>query len=153
MYFNIRANTPLYSTIFLAALFFISLDSKASDLNVLWKKNCPNNSLCFEHPATLLPINIKIIDSDAGKLIDENMTLHFDLGWYASLFTEMTNATITYKEINGHQAKILVQENKMALSISTKTNKIRFAMLIEFKKSLDIQKGLRIFNSVHLRLE
>ena len=149
----IRLNTTFIFCSFILVLFFNSVTCEANNNQVKWKKSCPIKRLCFEHPKELSPMDIQIIDSNAGQFNGKNMTLSYDLGWYASLFDEMTKATITQTVIDGHSAKILVQDNRMALSISKKSEMIRFAMLIEYSEGLELEQGLRIFNSIRLRMK
>ena len=113
-----------------------------------WVTSCPNNDLCFDHPKNLVPANVQIIDSNAGQYHSDNLTLTYDLGWYASQFNEMANAIIEPVTIDCHSANILIQKNRMALRIPKVSGKIRFSMLLEFKESLQLEQGKRIFNSI-----
>ncbi|MCW9082601.1 MAG: hypothetical protein OQK09_13900, partial [Colwellia sp.] len=85
---------------------------------------------------------------NAGQYTSENLTLVYDLGWYASQFTEMSNATAETTSIDGHCANIFIQGNRMALSVPKVSGKIRFSMLLEFKDTLQVEQGRRIFNSI-----
>ncbi|OUR63043.1 hypothetical protein A9Q74_02200 [Colwellia sp. 39_35_sub15_T18] len=113
-----------------------------------WIESCPNSHLCFEHPENLMPVNVQIIDSNAGQYHNDSLTLTYDLGWYASQFSEMTNAIIEPVKIDGHRARILIQANRMALSVPKISDKVRFSMLLEFKGALQLEQGRRIFNSI-----
>lgn len=113
-----------------------------------WIESCPNNHLCFKHPENLMAVNVQVIDSNAGQYHSESLTLTYDLGWYASQFSEMTNATVEPVTINGYCANILIQDNRMALSVPKISDKVRFSMLLEFKGALQLEQGRRIFNSI-----
>lgn len=117
-----------------------------------WLEFCPSSQLCFERPLSLLPADVLIIDSIAGQLENENFTLFYDLGIYASTFQELTNASAEPIKIDGHQGEILIQKNKMALTIPTVSGRIGFAMLIEFKNSSQPEQGKRIFKSIKFNL-
>ena len=100
------------------------------------------------HPQDLHPVQVQIIDSNAGQYQNDNIVLTYDLGWYASQFNEMSDARIEPIEIDGLSASILVLDNRMALKIPQVKGKVRFSMLIEFKKDLQLEKGRKIFNSI-----
>ena len=100
------------------------------------------------HPQDLQPVLTQAIDSIAGQYQNSNIVLSYDLGWYASQFNEMSEAKIEPVEIDGLAASILVQDNRMALRIPQVKGKIRFSMLIEFKKEPQLEQGRRIFNSI-----
>ena len=100
------------------------------------------------HPPDLQPVQIQIIDSNAGQYQNNYIVLSYDLGWYASQFNEMSEGKIESVEIDGLSASILVLDNRMALRIPQVNGKVRFSMLIEFKKELQLEQGRRIFNSI-----
>lgn len=114
----------------------------------IWTKKCPNDNFCFMHPQDLQPIQNQIIDSNAGQYQNDNIVLSYDLGWYASQFNEMKEAKIDPIEIDGLSASILVHNKRMALRVPQVKGKVRFSMLIEFKKELQLEQGRRIFNSI-----
>jgi hypothetical protein len=93
-----------------------------------------------------------MIDSLAGQLENEHLTLYYDLGLYSSTFTELTSAVKKPVVVNGHKGTILIVKNKMALTIPHVSDNMRFSMLIEFKGSLQREKGERIFNSIKFNL-
>jgi hypothetical protein len=100
------------------------------------------------HPQDLQPVQIQMIDSNAGQYQNNNIVLSYDFGWYASQFNEMSEAKIEPIEIVGLSASILVYNKRMALKIPQVKGKVRFSMLIEFKKELQLEQGRRIFNSI-----
>jgi len=99
-----------------------------------------------------MPSNVLAIDSITGQLNNKNITLTYDLGWYASKFNELTSATSEPIVIDGHHGKLLLQGNKMALSVPKVTGKIAFSMLIEFKNTKELEQGRKIFKSVKFNL-
>ena len=117
-----------------------------------WLEFCPNSQLCFERPPNLIPADVQIIDSIAGQLESEDFTLFYDLGRYASKFQELSSASTELVKIDGYQGKILIQHNKMALTIANISGKAGFSMLIEFKNIVDLEQGKRIFKSVKFNL-
>tara|TARA_R110000744_G_scaffold58571_1_gene122238 strand:- start:1533 stop:1979 length:447 start_codon:yes stop_codon:yes gene_type:complete len=135
------------------ALLYIS-PSNSQDKKPLsnWLEFCPNSQLCFERPRSLIPAEVLIIDSIAGQLENENFTLFYDLGLYSSTFDELTTASSEPVIIDGHRGKILIQKNKMALTIPNVAEKVGFAMLIEFKNVTQLELGRRIFKSVKFKL-
>lgn len=142
-----------YGKLVLITSFLSLLHSSASnsqDKKPLdnWLKFCPNSQLCFDRPLDLIPADVLIIDSIAGQLEHENFILFYDLGQYASTFGELTNASAEPIEIDGHPGTILIEQKKMALTIPTVSGKMGFAMLIEFKSSIQHDYGRRIFNSI-----
>lgn len=132
----------------LALLFVSTSHSKTATNQQRWVESCPNKQLCFKHPDNLMPVNVQIIDSNAGQLHSDNLTLTYDLGWYASQFNEMTSATVEPIIIDGRCANILFQDNRMALSVAKVSGKVRFSMLLEFKGTPDFAHGRKIFNSI-----
>jgi len=100
------------------------------------------------HPQDLQPVQVQIIDSNAGQYQNDNIVLSYDLGLYASQFNEMSDAKIEPIKIDGLSASILVHNKRMALKIPQVKGKVRFSMLIEFKKELQLEQGRRIFNSI-----
>jgi hypothetical protein len=94
------------------------------------------------------PVKNQIIDSNAGQYQNDNIVLYYDLGWYSSQFNEMSGAKTEPVEIDGLSATILVHNKRMALKIPQVKGKVRFSMLIEFKKELQLEQGLKIFNSL-----
>ncbi|MGL1959055.1 MAG: hypothetical protein OCD00_17280 [Colwellia sp.] len=130
-------------------LFFLNTShgENSADKSI-WIESCPNNNFCFMHPQDLHPVKIQIIDSNAGQYQNDNTELSYDLGWYASQFNEMREAQIDSIEIDGLSASILVQNKRMALRIPQVKGKVRFSMLIEFKKELQLEQGRRIFTSI-----
>lgn len=133
---------------FLALLFVSSSRGDLEQKQQRWIKSCPNEGVCFEHPENLIPANVQIIDSNAGQFRSDNLTLTYDLGWYASQFNEMTKATIEPVTIDCRSANMLIQDNRMALSVPKVSGKVRFSMLLEFKDTLQLEHGRRIFNSI-----
>jgi len=129
-------------------LLFMKTSDAAEQNQKKWIESCPNSHLCFEYPENLIAANIQIIDSNAGQYHNDSLTLTYDLGWYASQFSEMANAIIEPVTIDGHCARILIQDNRMALSVPKISGKVRFSMLLEFKDTLQIEQGRRIFNSI-----
>ncbi len=132
----------------LALLFASASRSEVAQKQQKWLESCPNSHLCFQHPEDLTPVKVQIIDSNAGQYRSENLTLTYDLGWYASQFNEMTKAAVEPVKIDGHPASILIQANRMALHVPKVSGQIRFSMLIEFKDKLQLEQGHRIFNSI-----
>tara|TARA_R110000737_G_scaffold260356_2_gene268699 strand:- start:83 stop:529 length:447 start_codon:yes stop_codon:yes gene_type:complete len=135
------------------SLMYIS-PSNSQDKKPLsnWIEFCPNSQLCFERPLSLIPAEVIIIDSIAGQLDNEDFTLFYDLGLYASTFGELTTASSEPIIIDGHLGKVLIEKNKMALSIQSLAGKMGFAMLIEFKNVIQLEQGRRIFKSVKFKL-
>ncbi|ASP47062.1 hypothetical protein [Cognaticolwellia beringensis] len=133
-------------------LFFInpvnSHDTKQLDK---WLEHCPNNQFCFEHPVSLILANVQAIDSIAGQLENKNLILTYDLGRYASTFSELSSATSELIIIDGHHGRILIQQNKMALTIANVSGNTSFSMLIEFKNTIELDQGKRIFKSVKFK--
>jgi len=117
-----------------------------------WLKFCPTSQLCFERPKNLKPIDLPMIDSISGQLNNENMILFYDLGRYSSTFRELSSASSELVKIDGYQGKILIQKSKMALTIANISGKAGFSMLIEFKNTVDLEQGRRIFNSLKFNL-
>ncbi len=132
----------------LVLLFMSTSPSAAEQDQQKWLESCPNSHLCFEHPENLIPVKVQIIDSNAGQYHNDSLTLTYDLGWYASQFSEMSSAAIEPVTIDGHCARILIQDSRMALSVPKISGQIRFSMLLEFKDKLQLEQGRRIFNSI-----
>lgn len=146
----------LGKSVFIVAFFTLLYTGPVSSHNVEqvnnWLEYCPNSQLCFKHPSTLIPADLPVIDSIAGQLSNDSMTLFYDLGRYTSTFSELADATSEVIKVDGHQGKILIQQKKMALTIPTIFGELGFSMLIEFKNSLDIEQGKKIFKSVKFNL-
>lgn len=117
-----------------------------------WLEFCPNSQLCFERPLNLIPANVQTIDSIAGQLDNKDFSLFYDLGRYASKFPELSSASSELVKIDNYQGRILVQRNKMALTVPNISGKTAFSMLIEFKDVVDLERGRRIFKSVKFNL-
>ena len=133
----------------LLSLLFINPTSSRDTKQVdHWLEFCPNSQLCFDHPSTLIAADVQIIDSIAGQLENKNFTLTYDLGRYASTFSELPSATSEPIIIDGHHGKILIQQNIMALTIPNVSGSVSFSMLIEFKITTKLAQGERIFKSV-----
>jgi hypothetical protein len=126
----------------------------SNDINVPedWVESCPNNDFCFIHPKSLMRIPVQVIDSNTGKFQSEEMILSFDLGWYSTQFSELTKATQELVIIDGREGKVLLQDDKMALSIPKIKGKIRFSMLLTFSNKVSLEQGKRIFSSLRFQL-
>ena len=137
----------------LIALCYASY-SNSNDSSQLdnWVEFCPKSQLCFQRPTSLTPIDVLALDSIAGQLEQENITLTYDLGRYSSKFNDLTQATSEAVIIDGHDGKLLIQDKKMALTIPTVSGEIGFSMLIEFKNTVQLEQGLRILKSVKFNL-
>ena len=137
----------------LIALCYASY-SNSNDSSQLdsWVEFCPKSQLCFQRPTSLTPIDVLALDSIAGQLEHENITLTYDLGRYSSKFNDLTHAAVEAVIIDGHDGKLLIQDKKMALTIPTVSGKIGFSMLIEFKNTVQLEQGLRILRSVKFNL-
>lgn len=138
--------------VFLYVNFLIPTYSHQKEPLGNWLEFCPNSQLCFERPLSLMPVDVQIIDSIAGQLDDEHLTLFYDLGRYASTFPEFSTASSEVVKIDHHEGKMFIEQNKMALTVANIFGKTSFSMLIEFKDSLDVEQGRRIFNSVKFKL-
>jgi hypothetical protein len=137
----------------LLTLFYITYSiSKDNQQLEKWLELCPSNQFCFTHPKSLIPADVQSIDSIAGQLNSNSMTLTYDLGWYSSQFKELTSATSKPIIIDGHHGKLLLQDKKMALTIPTVSGNIRFSMLIEFKNAVDLAQGQKILRSIKFTL-
>ncbi len=77
----------------LIALCYASY-SNSNDSSQLdsWVEFCPKSQLCFQRPTSLTPIDVLALDSIAGQLEHENITLTYDLGRYSSKFNDLTQA-------------------------------------------------------------
>ena len=141
------------SILCLIALCYASY-SNSNDSSQLdnWVEFCPKSQLCFQRPTSLTPIDVLALDSIAGQLEHENITLTYDLGRYSSKFNDLTQATSEAVIIDGHDGKLLIQDKKMALTMPTVSGKIGFSMLIEFKNTVQLEQGLRILRSVKFNL-
>ncbi|AZQ84863.1 hypothetical protein EKO29_13195 [Colwellia sp. Arc7-635] len=117
-----------------------------------WLEFCPNSQLCFEHPLSLIPADVQVIDSITGQLDNKNISLVYDLGRYASKFPEFSSASYELVNIDDYEGKILIQQNKMALTVPNISGGTAFSMLIEFKNTVDLEQGRRIFKSVKFNL-
>lgn len=135
-----------------ALLYIAYSNSKDNQKLEQWLELCPRDQFCFTHPKSLIPADLQSIDSIAGQLNDSNITLTYDLGWYSSQFKELTNAVSEPIIIDGHHGKLLLQDKKMALTIPSVSGKVRFSMLIEFKNSVDLAQGQKIFKSIKFTL-
>ena len=140
-----RLSKSVLFTALLSLLFISSANSHSTKQVDNWLEFCPNIQLCFDRPTSLKPTNVQMIDSLAGQLENEHLTLYYDLGLYSSTFTELTSAVKKPVVVNGHK-------DKMALTIPHVSDNMRFSMLIEFKGSLQREKGERIFNSIKFNL-
>jgi hypothetical protein len=143
------------STLIAVLLFLLHISPSYSQNTKLldnWLEFCPSEQLCFERPKNLIPNQQPIIDSIAGQLDSESFTLFYDLGFYTATFKELSSATSEPITIDGHLGKILIQQNKMALTIPTVSGKIGFSMLIEFSHTEQLEQGKRIFKSVRFNL-
>ncbi len=150
--FIMQLAKPIF-TLLLITLFYASYANSSNDSNLDgWLEFCPKSQLCFQRPQSLTPIDVLAIDSITGQLEHENITLIYDLGRYTSQFNELTNATVEAVIIDGHHGKLLIEEKKMALTIPTVSGKIGFSMIIEFKKTVQLEQGLRILKSVKFNL-
>lgn len=138
---------PLFTLLYIAYS-----NSKGNQKLEQWLELCPSDQFCFTHPKSLIPTDLQSIDSIAGQLNDSNITLTYDLGWYSSQFKELTNAVSEPIIIDGHHGKLLLQDKKMALTIPSVSGKVRFSMLIEFKNSVDLAQGQKIFKSIKFTL-
>lgn len=118
-----------------------------------WLELCPHNQFCFQHPKSLLATKVLAIDSITGQLSNKHMTLTYDLGRYASQFNELTHASIETITIDGHQARLLKYNKKIALSIVNIQIRQRFSMLIEFKNNVDYIQAQKIFESIRFTLK
>lgn len=137
----------------LLTLFYISYSNSEDNQQASqWLERCPSDQFCFTHPSNLIPVNVQSIDSNAGQLNSNNITLTYDLGWYSSQFNELTNATFEPIVIDGHHGKLLLQDKKVALTIPTVSGKIRFSMLIEFTDTADTELSHKIFKSIKFNL-
>jgi len=139
--------------VFLALFYLPSSKSQVQNQLDNWLEFCPFSQFCFDRPKNLLPTEVLIIDSITGQLENENMTLTYDLGLYASTFRELSGASSETVKVDGHDGKILIQKNKMALTIATVSGKAGFSMLIEFKNSIKLEQGRRIFKSIKFNLK
>ena len=126
--------------------------SADKNLQENWIERCPNDYFCFTHPVEMTPNKTQAIDSSSGELQDSSMTLVYDLGWYASQFSELTTATHELVIIDGREGKILIQDNKMALSIAKIEGRKRFSMLLTFQGEASIDQGKRIFSSLRFNI-
>jgi len=139
--------------IFLLVLIFIS-PANSHDPKPLdnWQIFCPNSQLCFDRPLSLKAADVQIIDSIAGQLENKHLLLSYDLGLYASTFRELMSATAEPIIVDGHQGRILIQQNKMALTLPNISGNTSFSMLIEFKSTVKLDQGKRIFKSIKFTL-
>jgi hypothetical protein len=137
----------------LLALFYINYSSSKDNQQLeQWLELCPSNQFCFTHPKSLIPADVQSIDSIAGQLNSNNITLTYDLGRYSSQFKELTNATSEPVIIDGQHGKLLIQDKKMAITVPTVSGKARFSMLIEFKDTIDYTLGRKILKSIKFTL-
>ena len=135
------------------SLFYIAnSNGKVNHPKEPWLELCPNNQFCFKHPKSLTPDNVLSIDSIAGQLNSDNITLSYDLGMYSSQFNEFIQATSEPIIIDGLHGKFFIEKNKMALVIPQVQGKLRFSMLIKFKNNVDEKQGLTIFKSITFNL-
>ena len=136
----------------LITLLFISVGNSHGTKQLdNWLEYCPNDQLCFEHPLTLVITDVQAIDSIAGQLENKNLILTYDFGLYASTFRELASATSEVIIVDGHRGIILIQQNKMALTLPNVSSNMGFSMLIEFKNTIQIEQGKQIFNSVKFK--
>ena len=117
-----------------------------------WVEFCPSKHLCFEHPASLKPADVQIIDSLAGQLENKNVVLYYDLGLYASTFRELSSARSKAIMVDGYEGKVLTYQNTIALTIEKISDNVRFSMLIKYKNTLKAEEAERIFKSVKFNL-
>lgn len=143
------------SILIVVFLYFSSLitahSNEATPLDN-WLEFCPNSQLCFEHPLSLIPADVQVIDSITGQLDNKNISLVYDLGRYASKFPEFSSASYELVNIDDYEGKILIQQNKMALTVPNISGGTAFSMLIEFKNTVDLEQGRRIFKSIKFNL-
>jgi hypothetical protein len=118
-----------------------------------WIESCPNNDFCFSHPKNFKRIPIQAIDSNAGQFENNHMALSFDLGWYASRFSELTKASKELIVIDNRKGVILLQDEKIALSVPKVEGLISFSMLLTFNHDVDIKQAKRIFSSIRFNIE
>ena len=143
------------STLIAALLSLLQISpsySQNTTLNNHWLAFCPSEQLCFDRPQNLTPNPQPIIDSIAGQLDSESFTLFYDLGFYTATFKELSSAKSEPIVIDGHLGRMLIQQNKMALTIPSVSGKIGFSMLIEFSHTVQLEQGKRIFKSVKFNL-
>ena len=143
---------PFLFTILPAFLYISSANSNEPAKIDNWIRFCPSPQLCFEHPASLKPANVQMIDSLAGQLNNENLTLYFDLGLYASNFSELTPASSKAIIVDGYEGTVLTFQNKIALTIEKISHNARFSMLLEFKDTIKSEEAIRIFKTVKFKL-
>lgn len=142
--------STLFFTPLLLCLSAFSADKHQQDN---WVERCPSDFFCFAHPTEMTSNQTQAIDSSSGELQGSNMTLVYDLGWYASQFSELTTATHELVIIDGREGKILIQENKMALSIAKIEGRKRFSMLLTFHDEVSVEQGKRIFSSLRFNMQ
>ena len=143
------------STLIAVLLFLLHISPSYSQNTKLldnWLEFCPSEQLCFEHPLSLIPADVQVIDSITGQLDNKNISLVYDLGRYASKFPEFSSASYELVNIDDYEGKILIQQNKMALTVPNISGGTAFSMLIEFKNTVDLEQGRRIFKSVKFNL-
>lgn len=148
---------PFYKLLILLSFVLFSYsalsNNKANQPTPTWLTYCPNEQLCFQRPSNLHPENVENIGATAGQLTSDNINLIYDLGWYATKFPELTKASIESIMVDGRQAQVIQQGKKLALTIASVSGKIRFAMLIEFKNTIERQQGIKIFKSIKFNLQ
>lgn len=135
-------------TIFFVLIYASSANSHEQTAIESWIEYCPSKRLCFEHPASLKPASVQVIDSLAGQLENNNTVLHYDLGLYASTFRELTSANSAPIMVDGYKGKVLTFKNTIALTIEKIAGNDRFSMLLEYKDTLKAEEAERIFKSV-----
>ncbi len=143
----------LFLVLVILSLFYIAnSNGKVNHHKEPWLELCPHNQFCFKYPKSLKPDNVLSIDSIAGQLNSDNMTLSYDLGRYSSQFDEFTQVTSEPIIIDGLHGKLFLGKNKIALAIPQVQGEIRFSMLIEFKNNIEEKQGRKIFKSITFNL-
>lgn len=122
--------------------------SEPTAQSIEWTRTCPGKQFCFTHPPDLREVSTQPIDSLTGQYRNETLQLTYDFGWYAMTFNELTNAAVEPMKIDGRAADMLTTRDVMALRVSQVHGKVRFAMLLEFKKGVSTEVGRRIFESI-----
>lgn len=114
-----------------------------------WLHLCPGERFCFRYPAELKVVPVQAIDSLAGQLRSDHLSLVYDLGRYSSSFAELSaHAVIEKTSIDGYAADILITDQVMALRIPKVESSNRFAMQLEFTGTVSVEVGKRIFHSI-----
>ena len=82
--------------------------------------------LCFQRPTSLTPIDVLALDSIAGQLEQENITLTYDLGRYSSKFNDLTQATSEAVIIDGHDGTVINTRQKNGTNYTNSLRRNRF---------------------------